>query len=169
MSARHICLLILSAVILSGCHSNQIETVEAPAPEVPITSDNLDQIAELEWVLQTMVIEGQEYALTDARPYIRFEDNLRLSGFASVNRLFGSIQIDLNGAVTWSPVGTTRMAGPIESMNQETIFLSILQQTKAFSRKEAALHTETSNPETYLVFTDQTIRPSPDTIVHPAP
>ena len=169
MPARTIFLLTLSIVALSGCRTPQTEPAETPTAEVSITSDNLDQIVNKEWMLRSMVIDGEAYALTDARPYIRFEDNLRLSGFASVNRIFGSIQIDLNGAVTWSPVGATRMAGPIEAMNQETTFLSTLQQTKAFSLKEAALHTKTSNPKTYLIFTDQTIEPPTDTIVHPAP
>ena len=152
MPAKCICVIMLSIACLSGCRSSHTEPAEVPAPRVVITSDNIDLIVGMQWTLEAMVINGSEYPLSEKLPFIEFESSQRLSGFASVNRIFGSIQIDLNGAVKWAPMGTTSMAGPIERMNQETTFLSILQQAKAFTLVDLSLHAHTPNAETTLVF-----------------
>jgi len=139
--------------MLAGCSSHRTVPAAEPDHPVVITSQNLDQIHGMPWTLKAMIIHGNEYPLSEQRPFITFENNGRLSGFASVNRIFGALQIDHNGAVKWTtPLGSTKMAGPPESMNQESTFLSILKQTKTLTLKDMSLHTQTPNPETKLVF-----------------
>ena len=153
MTAKHISIITVCVTMLAGCSSHRTDPAAKPAHPVAITSQNLDQILGMQWTLKAMVINGNEYPLSEQMPFIKFEDNGRLSGFASVNRIFGAIQIDHNGAVKWSaPLGSTRMAGPPERMNQESTFLSILKQTKSLTLRDMSLHTQTPNPETKLVF-----------------
>lgn len=153
MTAKHISIFTVCVTMLAGCPSHRTNPAAGPGHPVAITSENLDQILGKPWTLKAMIINGNEYPLSEQRPFITFENNGRLSGFASVNRIFGAIQIDHNGTVKWqTPLGSTRMAGSTERMNQESTFLSILKQTKALTLRNMSLHTQTPNPETELVF-----------------
>jgi len=100
-----------------------------------------------------MTIDGQEYELADERPFIKFESDGKLSGFASINRFFGSVQIDNHGAVKWTaPFGSTKMAGPPELMQQEDSFLDALQKTERLSTERIHLYLQNSDGRTELVF-----------------
>jgi heat shock protein HslJ len=107
----------------------------------------------MQWMLQKMTIDGKEYKLTDENPFIKFENDGKVSGFASINRFFGSIKIDNQGRVKWTaPFGSTRMAGPPELMEQENSFLNALQKTESFSIERIYLYIQTSDGQTELTF-----------------
>lgn len=153
MPEKCICMILLSIACLSGCRSGQTEPAETPASPISITSRNLDQIVGMQWTLEAMMINGNAYPLPEKRPFIKFENDRKITGYAAVNSFFGAIRINDNGAVKWpSPLGVTRMAGPKERMNLEMTFLSALKQTMTFSLTDMTLETHTPNPETKLIF-----------------
>src|SRR5210317_1960312 len=120
---------LLSITILTGCQTTQTE--QAPTQNIPtsITSANVDRIVGMQWILKEMTVEGKEYELTGEKPFIKIDDDGKISGFAGVNRFFGSADIDDEGTVTFpSAFGSTRMAGPPEQMKLENAFLATLEK-----------------------------------------
>lgn len=53
----------------------------------------------------------------------------RASGFAGVNRYFGTYTLDSDGAFLMKGMGSTKMAGPPEEMRGEQEFLEALQNS----------------------------------------
>lgn len=118
-----------------------------------ITSDNLSEIVDMDWMVEEMVVDGEVYELVGDRPIVRFEKEGRVSGFASVNRFFGSMQIDDTGKVIWSNAfGATRMAGPADHMDQERVFLEELAKTDRLSVKGDRLYGQSPDGRGKLVF-----------------
>ena len=124
--------VITVAVFISGCGSSS--QTDEPA-SVTITSENLANAAGKVWRLEAMTYMGSEYTLEGKMPNIKIDaESGKVSGFASLNRYFGSLAIDGEGKVTWpKAMGSTRMAGPPAAMKQETAFLSTLPKTEQMS------------------------------------
>jgi heat shock protein HslJ len=150
MNAKHSCIILLIFVaFIGGCGSEQ-GTVESLTV---ITSENLSGIVDVQWMLEEMTIDGDKFQLTGERPLVKFERDGKVSGFASVNRFFGSMQIDDAGKVKWSNAfGSTRMAGPPERMEQESVFLEMLAKTDQLSIKGERLYAQSPEGRTKLVF-----------------
>ena len=143
---------VLLVTLLSSCHTTQSERTSTSEDRTLITSESLGRIAGMQWTLRKMTIDGQQYKLADERPFIKFENDGKLSGFASINRFFGSMQIDNQGAVKWTaPFGSTKMAGPPELMQQEDSFLDALQKTERLSTERIYLYLQNSDGRTELV------------------
>ena len=107
----------------------------------------------MQWILQKMTIDGKEYKLSEKKPFIKFENDGKVSGFASVNRFFGSTKIDNEGRITWTtPLGSTRMAGPPELMDQEKSFINALQTADELIVEKIHLYIQTSDAQTELAF-----------------
>ena len=106
----------------------------------------------MQWILQKMTIDGNEYDLAGERPFIEFSNNGKVSGFASINRYSGSMQVDGQGRVLWSPFRSTRMAGPPELMDQESTFLQALPRTQRLRLEGIHLHAQSDDGQVELVF-----------------
>lgn len=65
-------------------------------------------------------------------PELSFDDGGRLNGTSGVNRLMGSYEVG-DGAVTFGPLATTRMAGPPELMAQEQAVVGVLSGKVAYA------------------------------------
>ena len=117
-----------------------------------MTSEKISQIVGVRWVLQKISIDGNEYDLADDRPYIEFNDNGRISGFTSINRCSGSMQLDDQGRARWSPLASTKMAGPPELMKQESVFLEALPRVQSFSIEGTHLYAQSEDDQVELVF-----------------
>lgn len=137
-------------------HFRNIEVVPlagTPKYRTVITSENFGRIAGMQWILQKMTVAGKEQEILGERPFIKFEKNGGVGGFASVNRFFGSMEIDDKGIAKWGgPFGVTRMAGPPDAMKQESDFLNALQQTSRLSTEKIYLYIQTPDGQTELVF-----------------
>ena len=84
---------------------------------------------------------------------MKFTKDGKVSGYATINRFFGSIQIDNEGNVQWAKTfGSTRMAGPEEHMKQEGTFLKVLSETERLRREGIHLYVSTKDGQTELVF-----------------
>ena len=129
------------------------QQVEEPSARTLITSQNLSRIVGMQWILEKMIIDGREFRLAREKPFIKFDKDGNVSGSGSVNRFFGSMQIDDKGNVQWQKaLGSTRMAGPPELMKQETVFLNLLPKTELLSLGGIRLYASTKDTKTELVF-----------------
>lgn len=59
---------------------------------------------------------------------LTFGDDGRVSGRATVNRVFGPYEID-GDVISFGALGTTMMAGPQDAMDQEQLLLQALGRT----------------------------------------
>lgn len=85
-------------------------------------SQDTNQLAGSSW--SVVEIDGVA-TIETVQPNLVFAEDGRLSGSGGVNRLMGSYQFE-DGAIEIAPVGSTRMAGPPEAMEQEDRLLKIL-------------------------------------------
>ena len=142
-------MIALALVFLGGCNTAGDETAKSTAV---VTSENIGRIVGVRWILQKINIDGTEYGLTGDRPYIEFSNGGRISGFASINRCSGSMQLDDQGRARWSPLASTRMAGPPELMKQESIFLEALSRVQRLSIEGTDLYAQSGDDQVELVF-----------------
>ena len=145
-----ILLMLILTLITAGCKDSQ----EAESNALSITSENFETIAGVQWILQQMTIDGEAFELAGEKPFIQFDaDENKVTGFASLNRFFGSFKIDEAGRVQWpGPFGSTRMAGSPQQMEQEDAFLKALPRTEWLSKAESNLHAISEDGKTKLVF-----------------
>ena len=142
-------IIVLGFISISGCKTGGDETINS---KTVITSNSVNRISGRQWILQEMTIDGNEHHLTGNRPFIKFSKDGKVSGFASINRFSGSIQLEDQGRVQWSPFRSTRMAGPLELMDQESTFLAALQRTQRFSLEGIYLLAQSKDGHVKLVF-----------------
>jgi ABC-type Na+ transport system ATPase subunit NatA/heat shock protein HslJ len=141
--------LCLLAILLFGCG----EANQSQPAKTPITAENFQTIAGMQWTLQQMTLKGKEYPLVGEKPFIQFVDDSKVNGFASINRFFGSFKVDEDGHVSWpGPFGSTRMAGPQDLMDQEDAFLKALPQTDRLSKDGMYLHASNEDEKIKLIF-----------------
>jgi len=140
---------IFMVLCLFGCTASSKHPV---SNRVLIHAGNLNRITGMQWILKSMKQNGQDYPLTGENPFIKFEPDGKVSGFTPINRFFGSVQVDGEGNLRWSPFGSTKMAGPENLMKQEDIFLKILQKTEQLSTELIFLYAYTKDRDTEMVF-----------------
>lgn len=142
--------VILALMVAAGCQESQ----ESQSDQTLITSENFRAIVGVQWILQQMIIDGKVFDLAGEKPFIQFNsDENKVTGFASVNRFFGSVEIDKVGRIQWpGPFGSTRMAGSPEQMKQEDTFLKALPQTEQLSKAGINLYAASGDGRTKLVF-----------------
>ena len=141
---------ILALLMATGCQ----ESEKSKSVKIPVTADNFKTIAGMQWILQAITVDGEMIELAGKKPFIQFDaDENKVTGFASVNRFFGSVEIDGEGRVQWpGPFGSTRMAGPPPQMKQEDAFLKVLPQTDRLSKDGIHLYATNEEGKTELVF-----------------
>ena len=141
---------ILALMVAVGCQ----ESEKAQSSQTTITTKNFKTITGMQWILQQMTVDGEAFGLVGEKPFIQFDaDENKVTGFASVNRFFGSVQISKEGRVQWpGPFGSTRMAGPPEQMKQEDAFLKALPRTNRLSKSKNNLYAASTDGQTELVF-----------------
>lgn len=109
--------------------------VEAPSADLAIGEQphgGID-LAGTSWVLSSPIGEN---ASTNAT--LTF-DATNASGQAPVNTYSASYTQGPDGALTFGPIATTRMAGSPEAMTAEQEYLTVLAQTFAYSSDETTL------------------------------
>lgn len=119
---------------------------------IMVTSENYDQICNMQWLLKEMHSGGQKFLPAQDAPFMEFKPDGKIAGFASVNRFFGSLSIDDQGRVAIPPMGSTMMAGPEELMAREMAFLSVFQKISHFYRDGIFLYALTEDPDEELTF-----------------
>ena len=117
-----------------------------------ITSENFDKITQMQWQLEKITNEGVTISLQGERPFVKFEKDGRFSGFTTINRFFGSMEIDAQGNVKLDKVGATKMAGPEKEMQQEFMFLDAFNKLERLRMEGIYLHAYTKDKKSELKF-----------------
>lgn len=91
-------------------------------------AQSADQLAGSEW----------GYSGRDI-PFVRFDEDGRVSGNAGCNRFFGSFEIRNGGVIEFGAIGATRMMCPKDAMDTERAFLDGLAQSVSYERDGARL------------------------------
>ena len=100
---------------------------EAAVEEAPAEDGGLELVG-AEWSVEGIAGSGQ---VEETEPTLMFTEDGEISGQASCNRFFGSYQI-VDGGLTITTAGTTRMACPVLVMEQEQLMLEVLNEVDRF-------------------------------------
>jgi len=141
---------LLLLAVLAGCSG-----MGKDGDPAMITAANLDKLADREWLLKTVTVDGQRVIMhVDATQTIRFGSDGRVTGYAGVNRFAGTYTFSPGGVLTWPGAGlvTTRMAGPPELMEKEQAYLKGLPKTTRAIVASAGLQLQSDDGSTVLVF-----------------
>jgi heat shock protein HslJ len=149
--------LVLVGVILfmTGCETPRggAKTDGESTRVVAVTAEHLDWITDVQWTLERMVVGGRAYSLTGDRPYVQFGSDGRVTGFGSVNRFFGLMQIEAGGRVRWpGALASTKMAGPPPLMRQEDAFMKAIQTVEQWNIEGIRLYGRDAEGLTELGF-----------------
>lgn len=113
--------IIISGLLLLGCNnSKNTKTIETKG--LPLSS---------QWILESLVDESFKNIQINKNTYITLsEDKKTFEGMGGCNRMSGKIVVN-NLNIKFFDIVSTEMACDI--MNQEAVFLSLLQKTNRFS------------------------------------
>jgi len=143
----------LLITVLLGCNASSNKQKAGQGDQTLITSDNISRITGMQWILQKMIVDASEYPLAGEMPFVKFETDGKINGFASINRFFGSMQINEQGQIKWSEAfGSTRMAGPEGLMKQEHAFLEALPKTEQLTIKGIRLYAYSEDRQIECIF-----------------
>ncbi|MBN8247281.1 MAG: META domain-containing protein [Verrucomicrobia bacterium] len=119
-------LILALAAMSSGCSHFK----PAAGSGKPATEQSLAALENVDLNCVRLVDDGTAAKLPpDAGITFRITGPGKVAGRAAVNRYFGGYTLVGPGAVTWTPFGSTRMAGPPERMILENQFLQTLPKT----------------------------------------
>jgi len=141
---------LLLLAVLAGCSG-----MGKDGDPAMITAANLDKLADREWLLKTVTVDGQRVIMhVDATQTIRFGSDGRVTGYAGVNRFAGTYTLSPEGLLAWPGAGliSTRMAGPPELMEKEQAYLKGLPKTTRAIVASAGLQLQSDDGSTVLVF-----------------
>lgn len=121
--AAGLCALNLAAVSRAGAAETPVPQSSPESPSLASSAATTPGLENAEWRLRTL--HGRPVS-PDA-PTLHFDAaNKRASGFAGVNRYFGSYESGAGGKLSFGALGSTRMAGPPAAMKLEAEFLAML-------------------------------------------
>ena len=117
--------LSVSCLLLAGC-----TTGSGGGNGTGATAHSLAALENSDLSCIRLVSEGRVIALPpDAGITLRITGPGKVAGRAAVNRYFGGYTLAGPGEIQWTPLGSTRMAGPPERMTLENQFLATLPKT----------------------------------------
>ncbi len=146
--------MALSITLIFACAGAQeVDRRTNPDGEL-ITPDNLNAIAGVEWNLINMTVGSEPVALgKDSETTFSCDEDGKVAGKATINRYAGSLKLQEDGDITWSKTFImTRMAGPPELMEQESIFTQALMKTSRMYHQESKLVMISPDRSTVLEF-----------------
>jgi heat shock protein HslJ len=75
-------------------------------------------------------LAGSEWGFENSNQrFIRFQMDGKISGHGGCNRFFGSYEIENNSKLSFSPIGSTKMACAQPVMQKEFEFFKVLENT----------------------------------------
>ena len=147
-------LMVLSITLILSCSGAQEVDSRTNSDGKLITSDNLNAIAGVEWNLIKMIIDNEPVALVkDSETTFSCDQDGKVAGKATINRYAGSLELQEDGEISWSEAFImTRMAGPPELMEQESIFSQALTKTSRMYHQDSNLVMISPDRSTVLEF-----------------
>ncbi|MGL4533531.1 MAG: META domain-containing protein [Fusobacteriaceae bacterium] len=98
-------LLILSSFVFLGCSASNLHTNKGDS----VVGNNYSMI----------------YPYMESEITLNFEKE-SFSGMAGINRIFGEYSISKNNDISFSKVGMTKMAGPLDLMTKEDYVVNVI-------------------------------------------
>ena len=88
-----------------------------------------------EWVLVSYGPQGAQQAALGTAEVTAIFDNAegRVAGSGSVNRYFGGYTVDGNKLTVAQNLGSTKMMGPADAMDQEMAYFNLLAAAESFA------------------------------------
>lgn len=114
-------LLFSLALLSAACAQRAAAPPQTPTPVMPTLTGS-------EWLLEDLNGAG---VVDRVQATLQFSEAGRVTGSASCNRLFGTVEIQ-GASLRFGPLGTTRRACPEAVMNQETKYLRALESAERF-------------------------------------
>lgn len=149
---RYFYLVVFLALIFTGCSAlNDGKPADLDGGTL-ITSENFGKITQVQWQLEKITKDGKDIPLIGERPFIKFENDGRFSGFTGINRFFGSMEVDSQGNLKLAQVGATKMAGPEQEMRQEFMFLDLFHKIERLRMEGIYLYGYTIDMQSELKF-----------------
>jgi heat shock protein HslJ len=145
-------LVVCLALVFTGCSALNDGKLTDLDGETLITSKNFDKITQMQWQLEKITKDGKDIPPIGERPFIKFEEEGRFSGFTGINRFFGSMKIDSQGNLKLAQVGATKMAGPEQEMRQEFMFLDLFPRIERLRMEGIYLYGLTKDKQAELKF-----------------
>ena len=145
-------LLPMTFIFFSACAMSESEP---ESQSILITSENIQQIIEVEWRLLRITENNIVFIEPDKSiPTILFLPDNKVAGSATINRYFGNYMLDAKGVLTWNEPGfaSTMMAGPPELMEQEQQYLQKLQKTNRIIKQAQQLVLENADGTIQIIF-----------------
>ena len=146
--------MALSITLIFACAGAQEYDRRTNPDGELITPGNLNAIAGVEWNLINMTIDNKPVALVkDSETTFSCGQDGKVAGKATINRYSGSLKLQEDGEISWSKAFImTRMAGPPELMEQESIFSQALMKTSRMYHQETKLVMISPDRSTVLEF-----------------
>ena len=140
--------------MLIACGGTQPGEIEMKADAGLITPEHLKDIVSIEWYLKQLKLNNESIPLVkDTKITFSCDENGKVAGIASINRYFGSFNLEDNGDISWSEAfGMTRMAGPPNLMDQEAKFMQALPLTSRLYLRKEILVLTSKDQSTVLEF-----------------
>ncbi len=127
---------MLLSVLLLGVATLALAACSGPKPN-RADRPELSSIAGRSWT--AIQLNGKDIPTEPAKITIEFMEDSRIGGFAGVNRYFGGYSSPRPGSVSFSGVGSTKMAGPPDAMQRETEFFNALSAADGYRVRGAIL------------------------------
>ena len=145
---------IIFCCLLLACSATHSQKVTKEADGVLITPQQIEKIVDIEWHLSRMTLDGKPKPLVkNSKVTFVCSNEAKVAGVASINRYFGALELAEDGAIVWNKAfGMTRMAGPPELMEQESVFMASLTKTTRMYLNGSALTLTSRDRSTVLVF-----------------
>lgn len=147
-------IMLMCISLLLACAGTQSGKGAEKTDEMQITYRQIREIADVEWLLQSMKADSQTIALIpDTKNTFSCDDNGKVTGVATINRYFGNFRFREDGIIIWNKAfGMTRMAGPPNLMEQEAKFMQALPRTSRIYIKKQKLVMISTDQSTVLEF-----------------
>lgn len=115
----------------------------------------IDQLFGSNWILQSLMIEGQEVTFSEeSRVTIQFDEDGDAEGSGGCNTFSGEYQTGAGGSLSFGAIVWTEMAclEPEDIMEQETQFFSALNMVASFQLMPDSLTLSSQDEQTFLRF-----------------
>lgn len=145
---------IMICCLLFACSATHPHKTPKEAEGVLITPQLLDKIVGIEWHLIKMTLDGEPNPMIEnSKVTFACSHEGQVTGVASINRYFGNLKLAENGGIVWNKAfGMTRMAGPPELMDQESLFMDALLKTSRMVLNDSKLELKNKDRSVELEF-----------------
>jgi heat shock protein HslJ len=159
--------VVMLALMLTACAAPTPAAVQPEPTAVPVEpttepSLNPEALADSQWQLDSLIVNGQVVTFTPATlPTIEFDTEGKIAGKGGCNSYFADYTLT-GGEISFGAIGATKMACA-EGMDQETQYFAALETAKQISlTPETSLELRSDDGKTEIKFVNMPVPNTPD-------